>query len=81
MATKKLGLFFTNLGRLAKFATSHIIGRENKKTNNKTLLLEIKNLFYKFYIFIDPLFLFYIIFLVILDNLLMSLIYFHVMGI
>ena len=27
----------------ASFATSHIIGRENKRTNNKSILLYIKN--------------------------------------
>ena len=40
---KSLFLVGTVLGRPAPFAKSHIIGRENKRTNNKTMRLDTKN--------------------------------------
>ena len=37
-----MGSKFTKRGRLSLFATSPINGRENKRTNNKAMLLDVK---------------------------------------
>lgn len=37
-----MGSKFTKRGRLSLFATSHFNGRENKRTNNEAMLLDVK---------------------------------------